>query len=164
MVLPLLKSKCFACHGPDSQDRAAKFRLDTKEGAFADLGGYVAIVPRQPDESELVTRITSTDPDDLMPPPEQKNALTAKEIGLLQRWIKEGAPFSGHWAFEPVTRPTPPGTGTQQKNVIDRFIASGFFQVLLRLLHLFDGFLHLCFRHRQRRQQAYDVVGGNIDQ
>jgi hypothetical protein len=121
-IRPILSAKCFACHGPDSQDRAAKFRLDTKEGAFADLGGYAAIVPRKPDESELVTRITSTDPDELMPPPEQKNPLTAKEIGLLKRWIKEGAPFSGHWAFEPVTRPTPPATGTQQVNVIDRFI------------------------------------------
>ncbi len=117
-IRPILSAKCFACHGPDSKDRAAKFRLDTKEGAYA------AIVPGKPDDSELVTRVTSADPDDLMPPPEQKNPLTAKEIGLLKRWIEEGAPFSGHWAFETVTRPTPSAVETHTENPIDRFVAA----------------------------------------
>ena len=124
-IRPILSAKCFACHGPDSKERAAKFRVDTKEGAFADLGGYAAIVPGKPEESELVTRITSTDTDELMPPPEQKNPLTANETGLLKRWIAEGAPFSGHWAFEPVRRPKPPEVETPGPNVIDRFIAAG---------------------------------------
>lgn len=117
-IRPILSAKCFACHGPDSKERAAKFRLDTKDGAYA------AIVPGKPNESELVTRITSTDEDELMPPPEQKNPLTAKEIGLLKRWIEEGAPFSGHWAFEEVQKPTPPKVKTQTVNAIDRFVAT----------------------------------------
>ncbi|MDB4459201.1 DUF1553 domain-containing protein [bacterium] len=85
-IRPILSAKCFACHGPDSQDRDADYRLDTREGAFADLGGYAAIVPGQPDKSELIARITSHDEDDLMPPPEQKDPLSTKEIQLLTRW------------------------------------------------------------------------------
>ena len=123
-IRPILSAKCFACHGPDAQDRAAKFRVDTKEGAFADLGGYAAIVPGKPEDSELVTRITSTDADNLMPPPGHKNPLSSQEVGLLQRWIKEGAPFSGHWAFAPIVRPNPPKVETPSGNAVDRFIAS----------------------------------------
>jgi hypothetical protein len=123
-IRPILSAKCFACHGPDSQDRDADYRLDTKAGAFADLGGYAAIVPGKPDKSELIARITNEDEDELMPPTEQKNPLSAEEIKLLTRWIAEGAPFSGHWAFELVARPVPPMVKAKTVNPIDRFIAS----------------------------------------
>src|SRR5262249_29596250 len=59
-VRSILAENCFACHGPDSGQRKAKLRLDTKEGAFARLreGGF-AIVPGKSAESELISRVTS---------------------------------------------------------------------------------------------------------
>ena len=146
-IRPILSAKCFACHGPDSQDRDADYRMDTKEGAFADLGGYFAIVPGKPEQSEIIKRITSDDDEELMPPPKHKNPLSEEEIALLQRWIAEGAPYTGHWAFEPVVQPEPPQAG-EAENPIDQFIAAthrkkglGFSppaapETLLRRLHL----------------------------
>ena len=66
-ILPILADKCFACHGPDDSHRKADLRLDTREGALADLGGHVAVAPGAPGKSELLTRITTDDEDDLMP-------------------------------------------------------------------------------------------------
>lgn len=127
-IRPILSDKCFACHGPDSQNRDADYRLDTSEGAFADLGGYAGIVPGDPDASELVLRITNEDVDMRMPPPTQKNPLTEEEIELLTRWIAEGAEFTGHWAFEPVSQPEPPATSMTTANAIDQFIAASLIE------------------------------------
>lgn len=123
-IRPILSSKCFACHGPDSQNRDAGYRLDTREGAFADLGGYAGIVPGDTDASELVLRITEEDVEMRMPPQSQKNPLTDEEIDLLKRWIEEGAEFSGHWAFESVQRPEPPSTNVPTAGAIDQFVAA----------------------------------------
>lgn len=123
-IRPILSSKCFACHGPDSQNRDAGFRLDTSEGAFADLGGYAGIVPGDSDASELVLRITHEDEDMRMPPLSHKNPLTEAEIKLLIKWIDEGAEFSGHWAFEPVKRPEAPPAHTSTAGAIDQFVAA----------------------------------------
>ena len=61
-VRPILADKCFACHGPDESKREAGLRLDVPESALAELeSGARAIVPSQPDESELVFRITTDD-------------------------------------------------------------------------------------------------------
>ena len=88
-IRPILSAKCFACHGPDSQDRDADYRMDTKEGAFADLGGYHAIIPGDPENSEIIKRVISDDEDKLMPPPKHKKPITPEEIALLKRWIAE---------------------------------------------------------------------------
>ena len=45
-VLPILSDKCFACHGPDTKKKT-DLRLDSFEGATADLGGYQAINPEK---------------------------------------------------------------------------------------------------------------------
>src|SRR4051794_24044562 len=69
-VRPILSNHCFACHGPDAKKRkgvSRPFRLDTEQGAFADLGGYAAVVPGKPDESEMIRRITSDDSLEVMP-------------------------------------------------------------------------------------------------
>ena len=71
-VRPILADKCYACHGPDPEDRAADLRLDTEEGAFADLGGYRAITPGDPEESEIFWRIESEEEDEIMPPPDSQ--------------------------------------------------------------------------------------------
>lgn len=94
-VRPILSDNCFACHGFDAASRKAKLRLDTREGATAE-----AIVPGKPEQSELIARIISTDPDELMPPEDShKKPLTAKQVDILKQWIREGAVWGDHWSF-----------------------------------------------------------------
>ena len=119
-IRPILSNQCFACHGPDEKHRDADLRLDTREGALADLGGYAAVVPGKPDDSELIKRIISHDPDEVMPPPKSKKPpLGEREVALLRRWIEQGAEYEGHWAFLPLTKPTPPDG---EEHPIDAFI------------------------------------------
>ncbi|MEQ1858712.1 MAG: DUF1553 domain-containing protein [Chthoniobacteraceae bacterium] len=102
-IRPLLSDRCFYCHGPDEKKREAKLRLDTRDGATADLGGYAAIVPASPEKSELLARVTSHDRDEVMPPPKaKKSRFTAEEVATLRRWIAEGARYEAHWAFLPL--------------------------------------------------------------
>ena len=98
-IRPILSEHCYACHGPDQKARKADLRLDRKEDAFRDRGGYAAIVPGKVEESELIARITSGDPDEMMPPPKFKKRLDAKQIELLRRWVAEGAKWEGHWSL-----------------------------------------------------------------
>ncbi|MBS0263690.1 MAG: DUF1549 domain-containing protein, partial [Planctomycetes bacterium] len=107
-IRPLLSDNCFACHGPDRNKRQADLRLDTKEGLHGPGNGQPGtVVPGKPEESELIRRLTATDPSERMPPRESGKQLTAAEIELLTRWVAEGAPYEGHWAFLPrQTRPT----------------------------------------------------------
>ncbi len=126
-VRPILSGNCFYCHGPDPKHREADLRLDIREGAIADLGGYAAIVPGKPDQSTLLKRVTSTDPDEQMPPPASKKPhLTEEQIGILRRWIEQGAEYEGHWAFLPLVPVLPPAVKQESwiQNPIDRFILS----------------------------------------
>jgi len=108
-VLPILSDRCFHCHGPDPSDREAGLRLDLEESAKEDLGGYAAVVPGDPDASELLLRITSDDPDLRMPPASaHRKPLSQTEINTLRRWIAAGARWGRHWSFEPPQRPTVP--------------------------------------------------------
>jgi len=123
-IRPLLSDNCFACHGPDAKQRKADLRLDTRDGALADLGGTSAVVPGEPGESELVARISTTDEDDLMPPPDSGKQLDAAQKALLQQWIADGAEYDLHWAYKPVMRPEPPKVSDDSfiRNDIDRFV------------------------------------------
>jgi mono/diheme cytochrome c family protein len=124
-VLPILSDNCFACHGPDAKTRKARLRLDTREGAFAELrSGDRAVVPGKPDESALVERITAADDHLVMPPPESGKALKKEEVELLRRWIAEGAEWKPHWAFVPPARPDLPAVkgASWVRNPIDRFV------------------------------------------
>ncbi len=101
-VRPILADHCFACHGPDDQKRKGGLRFDTREGAFGkSKSGEAAIVPGNPDESELVVRIESDDPELHMPPPKGGKPLTKDQKSVLKRRVLEGAVWSSHWAFEP---------------------------------------------------------------
>ncbi len=102
-VRPILADKCFACHGPDASHREADLRLDQRDAAVES-----AIVPGQPDASELIRRITSTDADALMPPPHTKKILSAEEIVTLKTWIADGAEYQPHWAYVPPRKPDVP--------------------------------------------------------
>src|SRR5213596_1758133 len=77
-IQPILSDNCFRCHGPDEKARKGKLRLDTKEGAFRVKDSKTVIVPGKSAESELLRRITTKDPDDLMPPPESNRQLTPR--------------------------------------------------------------------------------------
>ena len=67
-----------------------------------------ALVPGKPSESELIRRLHSTDPDDLMPPPETHKSITAAQREMLARWIEQGAEYQGHWAYQRPVRPAAP--------------------------------------------------------
>jgi mono/diheme cytochrome c family protein len=123
-VLPILSNHCFECHGPDDQTREAGLRLDERENALEDLGGYSAIVPGHPDESELVTRIIASDEDTCMPPKDFEKPLSDDQIKLLTEWIEQGATFTKHWSFQPIRRPAVPAVRYPQwaSNEIDQFV------------------------------------------
>ncbi len=103
-ILPILSGKCFQCHGPDEKKRKAELRLDIRSGSRADLGGHAAIVPGKPGASELIKRVESSDPDEMMPPPKSKFSLSDRERKLLRQWIAEGGDYEQHWAFEAPTK------------------------------------------------------------
>lgn len=110
-VKPLLSDRCYPCHGPDSNAREANLHLYKKEGAFAPLDSDTskyAIVPGNLRTSELIKRISSTQEDFRMPPPESNLALSDYEVGLMTRWVKQGAEWKPHWAFIPPDRPELP--------------------------------------------------------
>ena len=122
-VRPILSAHCLACHGFDEKTREADLRLDVAEGATADLGGYHAIVPGRPDDSEAWQRIIATDPDEAMPPADFQKPLSDEQKDVLKRWIEQGAEYQQHWSFITPTKPTVPdvnGAG----NPIDAFIQS----------------------------------------
>ena len=126
-IRPILSNNCFFCHGPDEKERKGGengLRLDTAEGAAIDLGGYKAIVPGKPDESELLKRLVTKDDDEFMPPRKTGKKLTEKEVGLIREWIKAGAPYAKHWAYEAPKRsavPTPI-PGATIRNSVDSFV------------------------------------------
>ncbi|MFK5923876.1 MAG: PSD1 and planctomycete cytochrome C domain-containing protein [Verrucomicrobiota bacterium] len=132
-IRPILSTACFHCHGPDQENREADLRLDTEKGAFASLdGGHHAFVAGKPEHSEAYARITSQDKDELMPPADSGKKITAEQIKMIQRWIKQGAQWGQHWAFIAPTRPkvpqlaandkAPSGPAAQIKNPIDNFV------------------------------------------
>jgi mono/diheme cytochrome c family protein len=120
-IRPILSDACFQCHGPDVSQRKADLRLDTKTGLF---GGNEPVVPGKPDESELLRRLVSDDPQERMPPPKSGKKLTARQIALVRDWIAQGAPFAGHWSFIPPERPPLPAVKNEGwvRTPIDRFI------------------------------------------
>src|SRR5437867_9590504 len=79
-IRPILSDNCYLCHGPAKATRKADLRFDTQEGAFADLGGYQAIVPGKVKDSNLWQRITDHDPAKQMPPPKSGRKLTPRQI------------------------------------------------------------------------------------
>lgn len=124
-VRPILSEHCYACHGPDERTRKSGLRLDDEAEARKALkSGHRAIVPGDLGASVLVERIVSTDPDEVMPPPDMKKPLTPMKIALLRRWIEQGAKFEGHWAYLPPSRPALPKVNDPgwPVNEVDHFI------------------------------------------
>lgn len=101
-VRPVLAAACFRCHGQDAEDRQADLRLDVAQDAFAKRESGNAIVPNRPDDSLVLQRIASSEPDKVMPPPDASRQLTQEEKQILRDWIAQGANYQKHWAFEPI--------------------------------------------------------------
>lgn len=152
-ILPILSDRCALCHGPDSAGRQADLRVDvpevidkeTENGQFERI-----IVPGNPDDSELMRRILSTDPDEQMPPPEANLALTKDEIEDLRQWIADGAAWEKHWSFRAVVAPAVPAG--ESSHPVDRFLAISQSQAGIQVSPLAD-------RYTQLRRLSLDLTG-----
>ena len=127
-VQPILAARCFACHGPDPEMRKAGLRLDLEESAMRKRPGHPdAIVPGHPEKSELIKRIESKDSHYLMPQSSEGTARPMKpeEIAVLREWVREGAVYRPHWAFEKPSRPALPAATASDpwvKTPVDAFV------------------------------------------
>jgi len=124
-VRPILGEKCFRCHGPDEAARQSGLRLDDRDAALTPAdSGQAAIVAGKAEESELVRRISSSDPDEMMPPPDSKLELTAQQKDTLIRWIAEGAQYQQHWSLTAPRRSSLPTVKNTSwpRNEIDQFV------------------------------------------
>ena len=116
-VRPILSENCFACHGFDANQRKAELRLDTKEGVADAVKGAKT-------HDDLLKRIRSSDPDEMMPPPESGKHLTERQKAILARWVGQGAQYKGHWSYIKPTRPAVPAVEQPGfvRNPVDRFV------------------------------------------
>jgi mono/diheme cytochrome c family protein len=123
-IRPILSDNCFACHGPDKEQRKAKLELYLEEGAFADRGGYQVIVRGKPAESELYLRVSADNEKMRMPPARFGKKLSKQQIELIRRWIEQGAKWQKHWSRIAAKRPELPTLGDKAwpRNPIDYFI------------------------------------------
>ena len=148
-IQPIFSDSCFNCHGPDDEAREGELRLDVRDEAILS-----AIVPGDAEESELVRRITSSDPDEQMPPAESNRPrLHAEQIALVRRWIDEGANYNRHWAFQPPVRSAPPEVDrSEDGNAIDQFILAGLQEEELEPAQAAD-------RRTLMRRLSFDLIG-----
>jgi hypothetical protein len=123
-IRPILSDNCYTCHGPDKANRKTNLRLDNETSVYTDLGGYQAVVPGNPEKSELYLRISSEDESRRMPPVYSERKLSASQIALVRRWIEQGAQWQKHWSFIPPVQPSLPEVKTRLwvRNPIDFFV------------------------------------------
>ena len=125
-VRPILNQKCLSCHGGVRQ--AGGFSLLFEHEALANTtdSGKPAIVPGQPEQSEMIRRILHSDEELRMPL--EKEPLTEAEVDILKRWIKSGAKWEKHWAYIAPEKPEIPNLSGDlndwSKNTIDQFIGA----------------------------------------
>ena len=121
-VRPILSETCFTCHGPDAGQREGELRLDTKSGLEAAHAADV-FTAADGNVSELIRRITSSDPEIRMPPPDSGRTLSERQINILRAWVRQGATWQQHWAYLVPVRSSPPGTSADGSPV-DRFLTA----------------------------------------
>ena len=122
-IRPILSEHCFQCHGPDEGARQGELRLDLRDAAMSERSsGESALVPGNAEASQLLRRVATNDPEQVMPPLAQKNPLNPEQIGMLEQWISEGAPYTKHWAFVTPQRPAVPKTSNDHKSQATRTI------------------------------------------
>ncbi len=124
-IKPILSDRCFKCHGPDKSKVEAGLQLTNSEGATEKLkSGHYAIVAGNINRSELVKRILSNDPDQIMPSPKSHLELSSEEKALLVKWVQQGGEYKEHWAFAKIENPDVPDVQEVKwvKNPIDNFV------------------------------------------
>ena len=154
-IRPLLSDRCFKCHGPDERTRKKKLRLDSPEGMFKKLPGRLAVVhPGDTRRSELIRRIFSTDPEEVMPPPDSQLTLTPTEKDQLRRWVAQGAEFKSHWSLIPVEKVAVPRVQNKKgfPNPVDAFVQA-------KLIPLGLSPAPEANRETQLRRLALDLTG-----
>jgi hypothetical protein len=122
-VRPILNANCTACHGGVKEAGEVSF-IYREQALGKGESGKPIIVPGDPDASELMARILSDDPDELMPKPEHGPRLSDAEVAVFRQWIQEGAEWGEHWSFvAPAASPVPAVKDTAwPRNDIDRFL------------------------------------------
>jgi hypothetical protein len=154
-IRPILSDNCFFCHGPDKNKRQADLRLDTEAGLLGAAGSAGAVVPGKPDESPLLQRILTADPETHMPPPSTGKLLTADQIQLLRRWIQQGGRYEGHWAFLPLNPGAVAGTDHSPAAVaakIDEYVDSSLQSAGLQAVEAADRITLI-------RRLSFDLLG-----
>ncbi|MEZ6055206.1 MAG: PSD1 and planctomycete cytochrome C domain-containing protein [Planctomycetaceae bacterium] len=125
-IRPVLAENCFHCHGPDPKHREGDLRLDTAAGALT------VVDLEHPEQSELLKRLRSHDPDEQMPPPSSNRSVTAAEVDDIARWIAAGAIWGEHWSFAALQKPVIPTRPAVSPgsihNPIDSFIQENLAQ------------------------------------
>ena len=150
-IQPLFAQRCLECHGPDKQKGG--LRLDRLDSLLREQkSGASAVVPGHLDKSEIIRRITSDDPDEVMP--SKGEPLGADEIGKLKAWVASGAEFEAHWAYLPLSSGKPPKVGNETwvRNPIDRFILARLENEGIRPSPRAD-------RHTLIKRLYYDLIG-----
>ncbi len=154
-IRAILSNACIQCHGPDAAERkggpkgSGGLRLDTEAGSLMDLGGKTAIRAGHPELSELIARITSTDPDEVMPPPKSGKKISPEELKLLSAWIKSGGSYAKHWSYETPVRQALPKAAPHP---VDAFILDRLAKEGLKPQPEAD-------RATQARRAALDITG-----
>lgn len=150
----ILSDACFHCHGPDEGERQADLRLDLAEGAWAQRENGAAVVPGKPDESLLIQRIDSADPDLQMPPPDSGRKLTPEQKEQLRQWVVSGAEYKQNWSFLPPRLPPYPEVPNAEsvENPIDLFV-----RATLMARHLTP--MPAAPRAKLLRRIAFDLTG-----
>ncbi len=154
-VKPILSDRCYACHGPDEGSRQAGLRLDDETSAFTALSnGKFPFVKNKPFQSESIKRILSNDPSLIMPTPESKISLTAKEKAIIVKWIEQGAEWKPHWSFVKPEKAALPEVKSQAlvQNPIDHFVLQKLEQNKLTLSEKADKTTLL-------RRVYFDLIG-----
>ena len=118
-IRPILSDACFACHGPDKSHRKAKLRLDLRDDAIAAKG----FVPGKSAKSELIKRLRTSDPDEVMPPPDSHKVLSKRQQDILAKWIDQGAEYQLHWAYEKPQKAVVPAGANAIDVLVDRQLA-----------------------------------------
>ena len=154
-IRPILSGKCFQCHGPDEGALKGKLRLDRRDDALkGGKSGERAVVVGKPDESEILKRVVSDDPDEVMPPPKIGKPVTERERELLKKWIAQGAGYSLHWSYNPPVRAAAPAVKTAgwAINPIDSFVLARLESEKLVPSKVAD-------RHTLARRLSIDITG-----
>ena len=139
-VKPILSDRCYHCHGPDKDKRKADLRLDTQEG-----------IDEVIKNGELIARMTSTDPDERMPPPKSKLSVNEDEVSILRDWVEAGGKVQRHWSFIPIK--TNKGIAVKgDVHPIDAFIKN-------KLKGLDWDFLPEAPKEKLIRRVAFDLTG-----